>query len=373
MSNELATALDAVDDALGASPDDSHRIIGAKVRGLLRGYDARWRDAGYSAVAIEHVYEADLYNPETQRASRTYRLAGKLDVVAEYGGRRVLIDHKTTSHDIADPNSAYWRQLVVEGQVNHYYLLAWLNGQKFDFAVWDVVKKPGISPKKLTKAERASVVAEGRYFGSQISTEDRQALAAGDERETPAMYESRLAHDCITERPDWYFQRRSVPRLDSEIMEYAGEVWEHGQDMLRSSKKLPPRNSGACMLYGSPCKFLGICSGHDTSDSDKWRRKEWVHSELPVIQGDGRELLTNSRIRCFQTCRRKAYYEYDLGIERQDEEERESLFFGSLWHVAMNCWWSHFLKESEDANGSGRSPAIAVGHHGDASEAAVAR
>lgn len=346
----LLAALNAIDDALGASPDESRLLIAAKVKGLLAGYDARWRDAGYRATAIEQLLESDLYNPETHRRSRTFRLAGKLDVIADYGGRRVLFDHKTTSQDIADPNSPYWRQLVVEGQVNHYYLLAWLNGQKFDYAVWDVVKKPGISPKKLSKAERASVVAEGRYFGGVVSNEERQQLAGGEERETLAMYTCRLAHDCTVERPDWYFQRRSVPRLDSEIFEYAGEVWDHGQDMLAARKKLPPRNSGACMLYGSPCKFLGICSGHDTPDSDKWRKKEQVHAEL-TIDGDGRDVVTNSRIRCFQTCRRKHYYEYELGIERQDEEEREALYFGSLWHAGLNCWWSHYFKESDHVNG----------------------
>jgi hypothetical protein len=27
------------------------------------------------------------------------------------------------------------------------------------------------------------------------------------------------------------------------------------------------------MLYGSPCKFLGICSGYDSPESGKWTIK----------------------------------------------------------------------------------------------------
>jgi CRISPR/Cas system-associated exonuclease Cas4 (RecB family) len=61
--------------------------------------------------------------------------------------------------------------------------------------------------------------------------------------------------------------------------------------------------------------------------------------ELPGIEGDGRNVLTNSRIRCFQTCRRKHFYEYELGVERQDEEEREALYFGNLWHAALEAWF----------------------------------
>jgi hypothetical protein len=90
------------------------------------------------------------------------------------------------------------------------------------------------------------------------------------------------------------------------------------------------------MIYNSPCKYLGICSGHDTVDSGNWQTKPWVHNELPVLNsGNGSGVLTNSRIRCFQTCRQKHYFQYEMGIERIDEEEKEALFFGSLMHSAL--------------------------------------
>ena len=163
------------------------------------------------------------------------------------------------------------------------------------------------------------------------------------------MYEARLIHDCTIERPERYFQRRSVPRLDSELLEYARELWEHGQEILHArNTQRHARNSGACMLYGSPCKFLGICSGRDNPESDKWRRKEQMHRELPELEGDGRDVITNSRVRCFQTCRRKHFYQYELGIERADEEEKEALVFGSVWHQAMEAWWLQQVPVTEE-------------------------
>lgn len=348
----LAKACEAIDASLGDSSDYSHQLIAAKCKALMCGYDARWKDAGYVPFAVEQVIHKNLFNPETQRQSRSFTTAGKLDVICKYAGRNVLIDHKTTSSDISDPNGPYWRQLVVEGQVSHYMLLAWMDSLKIDNAVWDVIRKPQTSPKKLSKAERASVVAEGRYFGAEVSDADRSQLAAGEERESIEMYGLRLAHDCTAERPDWFFQRRAVPRLDSEIAEYAGELWQHSQDMLYSRAKLaagtlPPRNSGACMLYGSPCNFLGICSGHDTPNSDRWQRKESVHPELDGAVGEGKDVLTNSRIRCFQTCRRKEYYQYQLGIERYDEEEKEALYFGTMFHEGLRAWWECFQNQEE--------------------------
>jgi len=52
-------------------------------------------------------------------------------------------------------------------------------------------------------------------------------------------------------------------------------------------------------------------------------------------QSRGTDVLTNSRIRCFQTCRQKHYFQYELGIEKVDEEEREALFFGTVMHSAL--------------------------------------
>lgn len=361
----LAASLAAIDSTMTPSTEYRWQLIAAKCRALMAGYDARWSYGPYLPVAVEQVVTSELYNPETNRRSRTFTVAGKLDLTARRGERVVLIDHKTTSDDISDPNSPYWRQLVVESQPSHYMLLEWLNGRKVDEAVWDVVRKPGISPKKLSKAELQSAAITKTYQGVRIYQASVDALSKDpDGRETLEMYEVRLVNDCTKERPEWYFQRRAVPRLDAEVREHAGELWDHGQDILQArNTERHPRNSGACLLYGSPCAFLGICSGHDTPDSNNWKKKTWMHAELPVLDGDGREVLTNSRIRSFQTCRRKHYFEYELGIERLDEEERETLFFGNLWHEAQAAYWKFLINQGEQhhVSSSDAAPATEVG------------
>lgn len=352
----------AINAATANCTDAGQLLIAAKCRGLLAGYHARWSEAPYVTITAEEILLSEMWNPETGKRSRTFRIASKKDALCFNESRIVLFDHKTTSEDISDPNAPYWRQLVVEAQPSHYMLVEWLNGRKVDDAVWDVVRKPGISPKAIsTKRDVTGILQSGRYFNRPLS------LASLDEleqtgRETLEMYEARLAYDCSVERPQWYFQRRSVPRLDSEIHEWATELWEHGQEIIHARyTKRWSRNSGACMLYKTPCAYLGICSGHDTEDSDNWQRKQFVHNELSGIEGDGRDILTNSRIRCFQTCRRKHYYHYELGIERQDEEEREALYFGTLMHKGLEAW---FLAGKGETNGNATtdgSPANGVG------------
>lgn len=349
-SPALRAALHVIDPVM-ASENPTQAVIAAKCAGLMIGYHSRWHNDQYRINEVECFVESDLWNPESGRKSRSFRVAGKIDLRATApDGTPVIFDHKTTSSDITDPDSTYWRQLAVESQATHYLLLEWLNGRKADVAIWDVVRKPTISPKALTKADVKAVVENGVYYGKKLTTEDI-ALAEISGRETLLMYMWRLSSDCIIERPEWYFQRRPVLRLGAEVVEYASELWDHGQDLLavRATER-NPRNSGACMLYGSPCKYLGICSGHDTPDSDNWQRRAWVHPELKVLEGDGRDILTNSRIRTFQTCRRKHQLQYEQGIERVDEQESDALYFGDLFHRALEAYFLTLRQQQEQSN-----------------------
>lgn len=346
----MTCSLEAAIAAINAEPNLADSLIAAKVRGLMAGYHARWNGAPYEVESVEETVTADLYNPATKARSRTFKIAGKLDITATYEGKRVIVDHKTTSEDITDPNSPYWRQLAIDTQASHYILLEWMNGRLVDYALWDVIRKPSIAPRALTKLEAKGIQFTARYFGRDVS---RASVAAAQEtgRENLELYEARLAHDCTVERPNWYFGRRLVPRLNAEIVEYATDLWNDGQELITArANDRHSRNPGACLMYGRPCKFLGICSGHDTPDSDKWTRKTWMHNELPVVEGDGRDVLTNSRLKTFRTCHKKHFYEYELGIERVDEEEAEALFFGSLMHKAQEVWWLSSKTSQENDN-----------------------
>jgi hypothetical protein len=127
------------------------------------------------------------------------------------------------------------------------------------------------------------------------------------------------------------------------------------------------RNSGACMLYNSACKYLGICSGHDTVDSDNWQRRQWVHAELPVLGQPGRSYLTNSRIRTFQTCHRKEQLHYELGLDRVDGEEKDSLQFGKLLHLALEAYYLSIKGTQSNGNSdtTNAAHAAAIRHASD--------
>ncbi len=356
-SKPLDAALEVILPHL-SSKVEGQPVIAAKCIGLMAGYNAKWLDAPFKIESVERVLTSDLYNPETNRKSRTFTVAGKLDVraIEIATDKKILFDHKTSSEQIDAPDSPYWKQLVVEGQATHYMLLEWLNGEKVDAAIWDVVRKPGISPRALFKAERAILLDTGFYADVEFPADEIAKWRADkDGRETMMMYAQRLANECTNEKPQWYFQRRYVPRLDSEVREYAGDQWDIAQDIIHArNNERHPRNSGACMLYHSPCKFLGVCSGHDSIDSERWITNDWVHPELdrdlfPGYNPDNRGLniLTNSRMRMFQTCKRKHFYTYELGKEKIDAEEREALFFGTIFHEALEQFFLTIQKQQQ--------------------------
>ena len=324
-----------LDTAKQSVSSEDRPFQAAMIRGMLDAYDARWGDiqSDINVREIEKQYYSDLPNVRSNGRSRTFRLAGKLDKLTEENQTVTLTDHKTTQSDIEDPNSSYWRQIEVEGQPNQYELLLLANGIKVDQVIWDVARKPGIKPKAIAKKDVAELASLHTYCGQRIECEAFEGM-----KETPELFELRVAQT-LTVQGEKYFQRRSAKRTRSELAEYATELWDISQEII-SARRLNRwyRNSGACMLYGSPCQYLGICSGADTPDSDRWERKESVHEELEV-DGDGRDLLTNSRVRCFQTCRRKHFYQYELGIKRVEVEDREPLIFGTAWHAAMDCFW----------------------------------
>jgi hypothetical protein len=356
VSNALRAALAAVDRCIPPSSADEQLVVGAKVRGLMVGYDARWGGADWVIEGeTERVVELPVINPATARTSRTWRQASKLDGVVRGYGKRLLLEHKSTSDDIADPAAVYWRRLSIDSQVSKYLLHAWQAGEKLDGALYDVIRKPGIRPKNLTKAEVGEIVHLGTYCGAAVAPELRQHVNDALERmpkapyrEDAALYAIRLAAETLAE-PNKYYQRRSVPRLDADIVEYAEELWTIADEIrLARNAGRHFRNSSACMDWNRPCEYLGLCAGEDTPESERWRRTPDVHDELPGIQ-DGRDVLTNSRIKCFQLCRRKHYLRYEVGLRRVRDDDAEALFLGTVLHEALAAWWTQQKGEPDGA------------------------
>lgn len=245
--------LAAVEQFLADSKADPYDV--AKAWALMRGYDAMY--AGdkerYEVLAVEAEFRAPLVNPETGHESRTYELAGKLDVlVRERATRDVLIvEHKTSSEQL-DPGSSYWVRLRMDGQISMYFMGAAALGYKPVACLYDVIGKPQLRPYQVSS---------------------KRAVA-----ETAEEYSERV-FAAIAEDPERYFRRAHVVRLDGEIRDWQLDVWQIAAQM-RDAKRLgiAPRNVDSCVRYSTACGYLPLCAGEQSAD--EYTRLNWKHPEL---------------------------------------------------------------------------------------------
>lgn len=263
---------------------------------LLIGYQWRWSQADVEIVATEQVFNIPIINPRTGASAKIFRLAGKIDKIIRVGGRLAVMEHKTAGHDIS-PEADYWRRLRIDQQISLYVIASRSLGYEIETVIYDVVRKPSIRPKKLSKGDCESFFHTQKYFDEAFKIEPTggdvvrvngfavkmEPLAKSFTiRETPSMFGARLAAD-IFENFTTYFQRQEIARLDRDLQEFYAELWQM-QEMLRNCQRNGHwfKNTSAC-LAPYRCEFADIClSNRDVSQEipQGFTRLDYVHPEL---------------------------------------------------------------------------------------------
>ena len=261
--------LNAAIEALRPLAADEYDLVRAGV--LMQGYDARWSGEQLDVIAVEAQFRAPLVNPETGASSRTFDLAGKLDVLVRdpSDGLIKLVEHKTTARDIG-PGTVYWKQLTLDAQVSLYFAGAKARGYDVAECIYDVIGKPALRPYKATPEEARKYTKDGRLYANQRASD-----------ETADEFRQRLtAH--IAENPDRYYQRGTVVRLEQEELDAAYDTWTIAR-LIREAQlgSRWPRNVDACERFGRECAYWPVCAGEASiDDPTRYVRVENVHVEL---------------------------------------------------------------------------------------------
>ncbi len=247
-----------------------------KVVAMVRGHHAQYAaDAILKSVAIEKPFALPIINPETGRPTPNFTDAGMIDRIAELpDGTFCLVERKTTSESIA-PDSPYWMALRNDPQISRYFLAAQALGFDVTKIVYDVIKKPMIRPRQITKAEQAYANAHGDYCGMKIT-------GPCPDRETPKMYGARLLAD-LKARPEFYFARNEIARLDSDLDEFKQDLWDTQKDIAAANLRgRYVRNASSC-LEPFQCEYLEVCgdlSANHELIPDGFRRAKRLHEEI---------------------------------------------------------------------------------------------
>jgi len=207
------------------------------VEALLKGWAWRWSEQTLEVVASEQTFTLPLINPATGAPSKLFSLAGKIDgIVRLEDGRLAVIEHKLLGEDISS-DGEIWRRLQMEQQISLYVYAARQLGWDVSAVLYDVARKPTIKPTPvpLVDANGQKVVVDKQ--GSRVFTKQgkpRQTIDTGEgwiiqsRAMTPEEWSEKLLAD-IQERPEYYFARVEIARLDSEIDEVCQEVWDQAK------------------------------------------------------------------------------------------------------------------------------------------------
>jgi len=171
------------------------------------------------------------------------------------------------------------------------------------------------------------------------------------ERELLELYGLRL-RGMIREDSSKWFGRLVLTRTDDELELYARELWELTADVRRGRKSsISPRNSGSCWNFNRACEFFDVCTGtSDIEDRSLFTQEGSVHVELSTDFPDqGKDIITNSRLGTFLTCREKHRLRYEEGFRPVGRSDSDALWWGSLFHEALEIVWSsHKAPEREE-------------------------
>lgn len=287
---------------------------------LLTGYFWRWSemDPEIEVVASELPFEIKIINPETGGAMRKFTLCGKIDKIIKYRGKLYIMEHKTTGEDLSI-ESTYWMRLRLDLQISIYFMAARELGYDVEGIYYDVIKKPSMAkPIQLTQGRTELLLRTGEYLAKFDGDEnessigyytmrfvdnDTRAIVSSEHNplgyevpvtpgkkegtfsipETVEMYGDRISKD-MERRPDFYFARKPVTRLESDIEETRLAVYQWAQIIAENDKRgRHPRNDDACVWLGR-CPFLNLCTtGYDFTTRgvpEGFEQVDNVHQEL---------------------------------------------------------------------------------------------
>lgn len=263
------------------------------------GYQWYWANDPIEFLANELPFNLPLHFPKSGMPlpmSEVQRV-GKIDHVVKWQGAICALERKSTSRSI-DADSDYWDKSKKDTQVSMYALAftelrdvpnlitagSYASDTRFGNTLYDVWKKPTIKPCLLTQKETAEFIASGDYCGQKFvikeDTEEgydgspdirlidinsvRAEVEPGKKgfaiRETVDMYAARLLQD-ITERPDFYFQRREIVRTDAEIHSFKKQLFAIYQSQKAAiTGNNWYENEQQCRATFR-CQYLSICYG----------------------------------------------------------------------------------------------------------------
>ena len=260
---------------------------------MVQGYFDNWCDkTTFKSLRSEWSFRVPIRNPETGRPTQVFWLAGKIDGVVELEDKRLAVYELKTCGDDLGPDSDFWLRLRIDHQISGYILGAFDVGCDVQTVLYDAIRKPRLKPKAvpLLDDDGLKIVLDLENGGRAMTKAGKPRQAGNAEQgfvlqtrqETPQEYGERLAFD-IADRPEFYFARMEIPRLDSDIEDFKHELWQMQQQLRQAQVHGRHfRNTQACIMFGR-CPYLDICHSCRDLEAGPPEGFEVVHELHPEL------------------------------------------------------------------------------------------
>lgn len=266
----------------------------------------------HSETVAERVVSLPVINPETDRPSRSFRFAGKMDLL-EAG---VINDYKA----VGDPER-FIRQKTIGFQADLYALAAMHAGHEIKSVVYRLLTIPTI----------------------RFCSKDADAAA----------YESRcfawLHDDAAKIQEHELFLNPG--RLDSSRK----WLWGMCKRILENRRtEFWATNELACYCWERACEYLPLCECIARGDGwqdlvDESYEDSDAHPELNgELEPSGLDVVTYTSLTTLALCERKFWWRYHCKL-RKRQDFAESMWTGSAMHYGLERYAAAGLQAGLDA------------------------
>lgn len=241
-----------------------------KAEEMMLGYTAQWGQVDWVTIGVEMQFKFSSWTNE----ENDYIMTGSSDVVIRDRTAKRIVEHKTSSQDI-QPGSPYWsRVIALDPQVSTYLHGIRSMGHDVQDCVYDVVHKVLLEPHKATPEDQRTYTKATKKEPSRLYASQRS------EDESLEDFRQRVRADIVS-RPQFYFVRQTVVRLDHDHAEHSRDLNATAiMIAFAMEKDIFPRSPNACERFGRLCSYHPVCSGNESIDSAMFRTAKTAHEEL---------------------------------------------------------------------------------------------
>lgn len=305
LGGDIQKACEAAYLEYGDCPEnyDQHEwnLESETVARLVSGYEWRWKTMPLEYIAVELPFNLPLINPETNGFSKTFELAGKIDAIVRMEDQRIAVKETKLFGDDISTDSDLWPRMRMDQQISLYLNAARRLGHNVETVLYDVARKPTIKPSNVPILDELGVKIVLDSHGDRVKTAGKLWRQTGDTEkgyvlQTRAMtveeWGNKLTDDIVA-RPDYYFARVEIPRMEADLKEFDQEAWEVGKS-IRDAQLKSAHYRTVSKTTCSFCSYFSLCSSGAELGSVAPAGFEFIPNKNPELVK--RETNVNSNI-----------------------------------------------------------------------------